>query len=225
MYLSQLILNPRNAQVRRELARPYEMHRTLSRAFPQNTYHKGRDAGDAAGVLFRAEQDARTNQIRVLAQSSVAPDWTSLQDLRDARGQPYLARAPETKTFELKLAAGQLLAFRLRANPTKRLGKHAHDENGKRVGIYGEQEQLQWLGRKAEAGGFDVVRAEISRDGKIENADAIVRPEANHDLKLLAVQFDGVLRVMDAARIVETVARGIGSGKAFGFGLLSLARA
>lgn len=225
MYLSQLTLNPRSVQARRELARPYEMHRTLARAFPQETYHKERDAGDAAGVLFRAEQDARSNQIRVLVQATVEPNWTFLQDIRDARGQPYLVRAAETKMFELNLTVGQALAFRLRANPTKRLGKHARDENGKRVGIYDEQEQLEWLRRKAEAGGFEIVRAEISRDGKIENAEAIVRAGVKHDLKLLAAQFDGVLRVTDTTRVVETVARGIGSGKAFGFGLLSLARA
>lgn len=225
MYLSQLTLNPRNAQVRRELAHPYEMHRTLSRAFPSDTYHKARDADGAAGVLFRAEQDARTNQIRVLVQAGVEPDWTFLQDGRDARGQPYLTRAPETKTFELKLAAGQALAFRLRANPTKRLGKGAGADHHKRVGIYDAREQLEWLQRKAEAGGFEIVRAQLCRDEKIENADAIARAAAKHDLKLLAVQFDGVLRVSDAVRVVETVTRGIGSGKAFGFGLLSLARA
>jgi hypothetical protein len=38
------------------------------------------------------------------------------------------------------------------------------------------------------------------------------------------VRFDGVLVVTDPALFRETVANGIGSGKAFGFGLLSLAR-
>jgi len=39
------------------------------------------------------------------------------------------------------------------------------------------------------------------------------------------VQFDGVLQVINADDFVKTIARGIGSGKGFGFGLLSLAPA
>ena len=43
MYISQLVLNPCNAQVRAELAHPYELHRTLLRAFPPGSVHKPRD--------------------------------------------------------------------------------------------------------------------------------------------------------------------------------------
>ena len=36
MYLSRLILNPRNRRVQREIAGPYQMHRSIMRAFPDN---------------------------------------------------------------------------------------------------------------------------------------------------------------------------------------------
>jgi len=52
----------------------------------------------------------------------------------------------------------------------------------------------------------------------------IRRDEERHKLKLLAVQFDGLLQVTDPKRLSETVRQGVGSGKAMGFGLLSLAR-
>ncbi len=225
MYLSKLTLNPRSAQVRAELARPYEMHRTLMNAFPQGKVKVERDDDNAAGVLFRVDRAAspRDNRITVLVQSQTAPDWTDLNDKRDARGHAYLLQPPESKSFELKLAAGQTLAFRLRANPTKRLGKGAGDDHHKRVGIYAEDEQLKWLQRKADAGGFRIVRAMVSREDRIENAEAIRRGEQTHDLKMLSVQFDGVLQVVNAEQLRETIARGIGSGKGFGFGLLSLA--
>ena len=42
-------------------------------------------------------------------------------------------------------------------------------------------------------------------------------------LQFYAVQFDGVLQVTDADLLVRAVQAGIGSGKGFGFGLLSLA--
>ena len=39
----------------------------------------------------------------------------------------------------------------------------------------------------------------------------------------LAVRFDGLLRVTDAGDFRETLICGIGPGKAYGFGLLSIA--
>ena len=44
-------------------------------------------------------------------------------------------------------------------------------------------------------------------------------------LKLFTVQFDGVLQVIDADQTQHAIESGIGSGKGFGCGLLSLARA
>lgn len=219
MYLSRLILNPLCAQVRSELARPYELHRTLLRAFPQGVVHKERDDDGAAGVLFRVDESPRTNSIAVLVQSQIAPDWSCLTDKRDARGHAYLLQPPESKSFALKLATGQTLAFRLRANPTKRLGKGAGDDHHKRVGIYDEEKQLEWLQRKAGACGFRIVRALVSRDEHIVDQNE----KAQRHLEFVSVQFDGVMQVVDANALCKAIECGIGSGKGFGFGLLSLA--
>jgi len=232
MFISRLILNPCNAQVRSELVRPYEIHRTLSKAFRQGVFNKEREKDDAAGVLFRVDEKPCENLITILVQSRLAPDWSFLNYVSDARRQPYLLPAervpdgkPNPATTELdfakKLAARQMLAFRLRANPTKRLGKSAGDDQGKRVGIYGEKKQLEWLQRKAEAGGFRILRAMVSQDEKIE--DKPKHESTRPALELLSVQFDGILKVENVELACRTVAQGIGSGKGFGFGLLSLA--
>ncbi len=223
MYLSKLTLNPRNAQVRSELAQPYEMHRTLSHAFEHGTFEVSRAQDESSGVLFRVDEQPREQSIVVLVQSKIAPDWSSLSERQDARGQPYLLRSAESKAVNPKLAAGQQLSFRLRANPTKRLGKSAGANQGKRVGIYAEEKQIEWLKRKAEAGGFRLVRAQISRDEKI--GGEIHRDNQEHNLKLYTVQFDGVLQVADPQQMLQAIEGGIGSGKGLGCGLLSLAPA
>lgn len=56
----------------------------------------------------------------------------------------------------------------------------------------------------------------------------IVRAFRTHDrneraISLYAVRFEGILTVTDPDTFRTTVATGIGSAKAFGFGLLSLA--
>lgn len=230
MYLSRLILNPRNAQARNELAHPYEMHRTLLQAFSNGIFKVARNNVDAAGILFRAEERQNDNAIVVLVQSKIKPDWTYLIGKKDSRSYLYMLPKsfmndgklnPAVSEFELseKIRQGQTLSFRLRANPTKR-----RKDNGKRVGIYKEEEQIAWLIRKADESGFHLLRHQISHDGKIK--DSIHRNHNEHDrIELLSVQFDGLLKVREPERLLAAVQAGIGSGKGLGFGLLSLAPA
>ena len=230
LFLSRLSLNPRSQQAISEIGHPYELHRTLSKAFPPDTFHKERQDDDAAGLLFRVDGQTCADSVVVLIQSRIAPDWAYLNDVKDTWGHAYLLRAPESRPFILKLAAGQDLAFHLRANPTKRLGKSAGDNKGKRVGIYKEDEQLKWLEEKLQGNqgkgrapsGFRLVRVQVSRDEKIEDKPAF--NSARPALELLSVQFDGILKVENVALACQTIQRGIGSAKGFGFGLLSLAR-
>jgi CRISPR system Cascade subunit CasE len=121
----------------------------------------------------------------------------------------------------VQLAPGQVLSFRLRANPTKKLGKSAGEAQGKRVGLYAEDKQLEWLQRKAESGGFRVLRAQISRDEWL--TDEIHRSDTEtHALNLSTVQFDGVLQVIDVAQLQHTIQIGLGRAKGLGCGLLSI---
>lgn len=208
MYLSRLILNPRSRAVQRDLASPYDLHRTVMSGFPENLgKHEER-------VLYRLDQMDYGKQLLLLVQSQLAPDWTRLDST-------YLARIsednPGIKQIELRLMTGQRLTFRLRANPTKRLCQNTNDSKSKRVGLYAIDEQLQWLNRKAENGGFIVESVLPTQPYRAD--------DRKRDLKFLSVQFDGILQVTDAAQFALSLASGIGSGKAFGFGLLSVARA
>jgi CRISPR system Cascade subunit CasE len=215
MYLSRLTLNPRSRRAQRELAEPYQMHKTLMRAFPD---HVDRER---ERVLFRVETDPRTDVPTVLLQSTLQPRWDWLDD-NGARN--YLLRPPETKTFELDLAPGQTLAFRLRANPTVK--RRRENGDGKlrpvRDPLYREHDQRAWLERKGERGGFRILSVR-PRDAP-DVRGWVRRDDARHKLKLFAVRFDGLLQVTDPDLLRETVRRGIGSGKGLGFGLLSLAR-
>ena len=54
MYLSRLILNPRNRRVQREVTDPYQMHRSIMRAFPDGL------KPEEERVLFRVEGHSRS---------------------------------------------------------------------------------------------------------------------------------------------------------------------
>jgi len=204
MYLSLLKLNPRSRKAMTEAARPYELHRSLMRAFPDA------DGGGPGRVLFRLDTDHKGNNISVLVQSEKEPSWAALDDAGD-----FLSEQPQYKPFIPTITAGQVLYFRLRANPTIK-------REGKRLGILQEEEQTVWLRRKGEKGGFEVTSLTIIPEG-LASDKMTDKTGSHHKLSLLAVRFEGILKVTDASIFQQTLERGIGSGKGLGFGLLSIA--
>lgn len=208
LYLSRLILNPRSWQVIRELDNPYEMHRTLMRAFPS------REDGGPGRVLFRADIQRDGTPV-VLVQSDKEPCWSPLLDT------DYLLDTddnPACKEYDPKLRQGQRLRFLLRANPTVKKS-FDKDKPSKRIGLYDENHQRDWFERKANEGGFTPNALAIIQRGMQTSRRA---GQVNTHL---CVEFVGVLTITDPDRFLETIRSGIGSAKAYGFGLLSIAPA
>ena len=222
MYLSRLFLNPRSRQVQSEIARPYQMHKTLLRAFPTPLPPEER-------VLFRLEIRPRTGQPVVLVQSQTLPDWAFLAEADRGRYllpmwelPPGVEHNPEVKEGALRLRRGQRLVFRLFANPTKKI-KVEGRKNGQRVELYREEDQRRWLERKLQAAGARLIEVRIGQGRKF--TDFQRRADQSHRLTFYGVRFDGLLMVEDPEALLAAIHQGIGSGKGMGFGLLSVATA
>ena len=233
MYLSRLILNPRSRDVRRDLANCQDLHRTLLRAFPPES------GGPAAvrrkhGVLHRLEEHPRTRMPSLLVQSETPPDWSRLPE-------KYLT-PPEDEHQECKnieslvdtIEQGRQLRFRLRANPTRKVNTKTQPgegkNNGRREPLRTEQEQIDWMRRKAEAGGFELLSVRASpgvpnlrviEDRAINAARG--KKSNGRRMTFHSVLYEGCLRVVDPKAFRECLRAGIGSAKAYGFGLLSIA--
>lgn len=217
MYLSRLLLNPYSRQVKREISDPYNLHRTILRAF-------GSDR-KAANVLHRLEINpggfsGHSGQMMLLVQSETAPDWGWLQ------AKEYLLPAdpfsgldnPAIKAVELALQNGRFLQFRLRANPTiKKVRRDANGNrlNSNRVPLVHEDKQCEWLNKQAAKSGFTII-------------DAIIKPEGKQTgyhkkLTIYTVLINGRLQITDTTKFSTALRQGIGPAKAFGCGLLSIA--
>lgn len=246
LYLSRLALNPLRREVQRDLADCHNMHRRLLLAFPDQPDISS--ARDHFGVLYRVEP-MRDGPV-VLVQSSHIPDWTRLP-------QGYLTSTPTTKSLTAlyaDLRPGLDLAFRLHANPTRRISDRNQNQaekwRGKRVNLTQEADQLDWLRRKGAASGFTLLTVRARPAGLpvrqlLPNlpgeapiapsmpvvADTRARPGAlvagrradTGSLTFGSVTFEGRLRVTDHDLFLAAIEQGVGSGKAYGFGLLSIA--
>lgn len=205
MTLSRLTLNPLHPATYRLVGDPYGIHIRLCAMFQQDRAE--------AGILYRVEEGPE-----LLVQSDLEPDWSRF-DLPQAA----LATPPQTKPFDPELVADQRLAFRLRCRPTKK-SKVEGSKNSRYRYLRTDEERLEWLQRQAEQCGF---RLESVLAIELKWRDTKPSPEsgaASNRPAFPAVQFDGILIVTDPVKLKEAVRKGIGPQKAYGFGLLSLAR-
>ncbi|WP_020598401.1 type I-E CRISPR-associated protein Cas6/Cse3/CasE [Spirosoma panaciterrae] len=216
MYLSKLTLNPRCREALRDVSSPYELHRTLSHAFQTES---GVDYRAQHGVLFRLESVGYGAALpTVLVQSLTEPNWNELPEA-------YFLNRPELKPISPAFSVGQTLAFRLVANPTKK-EKREGKSQGRRVALLNiEQEDGStpanvWLRRKGEQHGFQVLYA--TTDDFWLGADR--RSQGKNAIPLYGVRFDGLLQVSQPNLLQQALISGIGPAKAFGFGLISVAR-
>jgi len=204
MYLSKIHIPWQQAQ------NPYQLHQALWRLFP------GFEDADRE-FLFRVEQQQKGMGAQVLLQSAIQPQSSeqspALLDLRE---------------YVLNIQNGQRLRFRLRANPIKTIkdgSKGSVEKKGKtftktvRVPLLHEEQQQAWLERKLQA--FAQLETLIVQP---EPVLYFRKAKEGRSGKIQTVLFDGVLTVTDAEFFSSQIAKGIGPAKAFGCGLLSLAR-
>jgi CRISPR system Cascade subunit CasE len=118
-----------------------------------------------------------------------------------------------------------VLSFRLRANPSRKIdtktGPDGQRRHGRRVELVQEDQQLSWLQRKGADGGFEVLSLRI---GGVTKEKGRRRATPAPSITLAGVLFEGRLRVTDPQKFLDhSLAKGLGPGKAYGLGLLSLA--
>jgi CRISPR system Cascade subunit CasE len=210
---------------------PYGLHMSVYAGYPEPLPVEER-------VLYRLDEHPTSGTPMVLVQSQGEPDWVPLESEAG-----YLLCAAQCKAIDLQPREGDRYAFRLRANPTVKKATHEREpetregyvaiaraarergqrlpgSNGIRLGLTREDDQRAWLARQGERHGFSLERLDVFAEG-LQRATRSDGGRMSH----LAVRYEGLLRVTDAAGLTVALREGIGSAKAFGYGLLSLAPA
>lgn len=217
MYLSRLVLDSRSRAVRRDTSDCQQMHRTVMGGFPEH----GHRSRSHFGVLHRLDQSGSVGAITLLVQSSVAPNWSNLP-----KGYSLGIACKNVATAVGSIDCGMSLRFRLLANVTKKV--QSENVNGRRVALNSDQERMVWLQRHVESGGCELV--ELICGGLPDvlshtaGAGRIYGWHPDGRMSFAAVLFEGRLRVVDPERFRTMLCLGVGSAKAYGFGLLSVAR-
>ncbi|MFI6661516.1 type I-E CRISPR-associated protein Cas6/Cse3/CasE [Streptomyces sp. NPDC050523] len=236
MYLTRAYLNPRRKGAIKLISNPRALHALLAGCHPdQPPVPPGEPA---PRTLWRLDTDDPRKPVLFLV-SPTRPDLTQL--IEDAgwpaAETPQWATKPYTP-FLNRLTEGQTYTFRLTANPTHALTPTGPGQRGKRVPHTTPHHQLTWLTQRAPHHGFTIPptrhQTHHGPDGKpplqlhlTKRATDSFR-KTDHAGKpirvtLTTATYEGTLTITNPHALRTLLTTGIGTARAYGCGLLTLA--
>lgn len=217
MYLTQMALNPERRSTRELVSSPQRLHAAVLSGFVPGT-------SDQSRILWRLDRPER-HRLDLYIVSPVAPSLEAMADQAGWPSQP-MWRTADYRPFLEGLEIGQRWIFRLRANPIRNV-RPAPKVRGHRVPVVHVEGQMEWLRERGKRFGFGVEVGEFGPNLRI--SDHVRTRFARHSdgqartVTIDTVAFEGVLAVTDADHLREALMLGIGAGKGYGCGLLTLA--
>ncbi len=182
----------------------YAWHKRIWETFP-NQPEASRN------FLTRLDDTSQAFRLLILsADAPTKPDWCPTDDWKQ-------------KPIEASFYQHARYHFSLLANPTRKKVVRGEDgqrkKNGQRIPIVSREDLISWIQRKGEQHGFTIDLASLKTIPRPRQAFTKKGTPGTH----AATEFTGALTVSNRELFLEAVTQGIGSAKAFGFGLLCLA--
>lgn len=222
-WLTKIVPDLRHRQTRADFRTAGDLHRTLIRLSADLGEERVANPSQQSGLLFRVEE-TRTG-LHLLVQSR--------SPLRlDRLGPGYHdVQTRDLDSFLARLEKGGHVRYRIVASPTKRLGRS--ENNTRRLGLEEpppKPKEYTWALRGADADQWWHSRAAANgldlRSAYAQALDDARDPGTAHRRRKIrhpAVRFEGSAVIADADAVRAAVLNGIGRGKSYGCGLLSLA--
>ncbi len=210
MYLSRILLLDRNKfdfnrDTLRALTSLNRFHGALSVCFP----------GERPHLLWRI--DNLKDALYMLILSKERANFTSFCQQFSPSENDW-----ETKNYDMllnNLNDGSTWKFRLTANPTVSKSHKGNNGQGKIQACKIIENQKQWLLNRSEKHGFQISYNDFD---VVQSKWNIFTKSDGHRISLLSVTFEGILTVTNVELFREVLVNGIGRGKAYGMGLLTV---
>ena len=209
MYLSRILLDINLKSTIKLLSSPNFVHGAVEHGFQDKRERN----------LWRI--DKFNNNLYLLVLSSSKPNFDELcKKYSDSESSACIETVDYDK-FISNLKNGQKWAFRLCANPARSV-KVDGVSRGKVFAHVTREQQLEWLKDKSSKNGFNV-------EDNLEIIDSrwlsfYKKDSDKKSVKIKTATFEGVLTIVDIEVFKKAMLNGIGRSKAYGCGLLTLAK-
>lgn len=207
MYMSRVEIDLNKRETQRAYNQPHYFHRSVEDAFP----------GPRARRLWRLDSYQGKAYLII-----VSDNMPNLSQIANDFGTPSTDRNSKTvdyKPFLAALSSGQTWHFRFTGNPVAAV-KENNGRGVQRAHVTPEQ-QILWLVKRADKLGVEFKSETI----QVVNSKWFRFKKNEKDMVTFRqVSFEGLLKITNNQRVVEALTKGIGRQKAYGCGLLTLAR-
>lgn len=198
MYLIRIEMPLQSKEVMNCLRDAQQMHQLITRIFdsPQNKNH----------ILYRLTVRQMRLMVYVYSDVPVSKnvDYVKVTGQKDI--SDYIDQ------FE----NDDVLGFNLCACPSKKQ-KEDGKKNSRRLLLRSLDERLEWLRRKAHQNGFKII--DVMEQSQIHNY-ARHSKDKGGKMFVSGYEYQGTLKVSNADLFKQALQKGIGTGKAYGLGML-----
>lgn len=235
-YLSRIPVNPMRRRSQILLGNPQAIHAEILNALPSQPVRER--------TLWRRDvvEDAsgHPRRVNLIVLSQTRPSWAEVVNEYGWPGtQEGEALVRDYEPALSHVLVGRELAFRVTANPSSITHRpertsssqqvHLSKGRGVRVGHRSAPNQLDWFLQRAT--GEDTLWGFTVGDRSMPSVSLAGREHVSFRKRregpwvtLDTATFEGVLRVTDVPRFREVLLGGLGRGKAYGCGLLTVAK-
>ncbi len=207
MYLSRVEIDTGNRQKIQDLTHLGAYHSWVEDSFPEE-----KKSGERSRKLWRL--DHLYGKIWLLVQSEKKPDLMSLEKY----GVKNSAETKDYTPFLQKLENGEPYRFKVVINPVHSVSQGL----GLRGKVYPEiteNKQLEYLEKRADKYGFSLLENQYQiTDRSFE----LLKKNQEKPLRLCRVTVEGKLVVTNVGLFRDSLVKGIGRKKAYGFGLMTV---
>ncbi len=207
MYLSRVEIDTGNRKKIRDLSHLGAYHNWVENSFPLEI-----KSGIRSRKLWRIDTIQGIKYLLLV--STEKPDLKLLEHY----GVSGSASTKSYDKFLESIEENKFYRFRVTLNPVKAI----HQDEGKRGRVVPEitaDQQMKFLESRAEKLGFELVPDDYLI---VEKSWVPMKKQGQKTIKLSKATYEGLLKVTDKTVFYDSLTKGIGKKKAYGFGLMTV---
>ncbi|EOS60743.1 CRISPR-associated protein cas6/cse3/case, subtype I-e [Firmicutes bacterium M10-2] len=208
MILSRLELNTNKYKTNKALINPNVFHGAIQNALSDEIYERKKS-------LWRIDEVYGKKYLLILSKDPFK-DPKKLEDQFGSTNKKL-----ETKDFDVflnKLENGGEWHFHLKANPVYREIDPKKKNHPYRQ-CYSAEKQVEWLEKRSDTNGFKIIEVMPVKKENIR-----FKKSDKNTVTMISVTFEGTLKVIDKEKFINILENGLGHGKAYGMGMMSIAK-